>query len=123
MIKSKEEELRRIIRIRGTSFSDYLDKVINIDDINSVDCNKLSFLHEAISSNREDIAEDLLERGININIQDVNKNTAVSYAAANKKWKILDIMLDYGVDLNIKLRLGYSLLWNVIFASSCKYMD
>jgi len=123
MIKSKEDELRRIIRIRGTSFTDYLDKVINIDDINSVDCNKLSFLHEAISSNREDIAEDLLERGININIQDVNKNTAVSYAAANKKWKMLDIMLDYGVDLNIKLRLGYSLLWNVIFASSCKYMD
>jgi len=123
MIKSKEEELRRIIRIRGTSFSDYLDKVINIDDINSVDCNKLSFLHEAISSNREDIAEDLLERGINVNIQDVNKNTAVSYAAANKKWKMLDIMLDYGVDLNIKLRHGNSLLWNVIFASSSKDMD
>jgi hypothetical protein len=113
---SKDEELFRLINTNGTKFVDYLEKVKEISDINYTDnLFHRSYLHVAVQNNREDIFKDLLERGIDTNIQDKNKNTAASYLATEKKWHLLKELSKYGLNPNVKQRLGNNVLWNVIF--------
>lgn len=115
---SIEEELFHLINTNGTGFEDYLDKVKGISNINFTDqlLNR-SYLHVAIQNNREDIIKDLLERGIDVNIQDKNKNTAASYLAANKNWNLIIELISHGLNPNIKQRLGNTILWNVVFST------
>ena len=112
---NSQEELSHVIRTRGTTFEDYRKVVKKIQNINYTDDNDRSFLHEAVCEKKMDVAIDLLQRGIDVDIQNVNGYTAAQSAAANQQWEMLEEILKYRPNVNLKdWRYGNNLLWEVV---------
>lgn len=112
---NSEEELSHVIRTRGTTFEDYRKVVEKIQNINYTDDNDYSFLHEAVCEKKMDVAVDLLQRGIDVDIQNVNGYTAAQLAAAGQQWEMLEEILKYRPNVNLKdWRYGTNLLWEVV---------
>ncbi len=110
-----EEELFHVIRTSTTTFEDYIEAVKKIQDINYTDGNDYSFLHEAVLEKKIDVAIDLMQRGIDVNLQNVNGYTAAQLAVANNQWEILQEILKYHPNVNIKnWRYGNNLLFDVV---------
>lgn len=99
---NEEEELFHVIRTRGTTYENYKDVVEKIHNINYTDSNDRSFLMEAVCQKRIDIAIDLLQRGIDVDLQNVNGQTASSLAVCWEQWEILEEILKYHPKVNIK---------------------
>ena len=65
-----------------------------------------SLLHEAISGHKWDIAEFLINEGIDINLKDSGGNTALHYLCDDNStdydevFKLIKILLDKGADVN-----------------------
>ena len=65
-----------------------------------------SLLHEALSGHKWDIAEFLINEGIDINLKDSGGNTALHYLCDdnstdyNEVFKLIKILLDKGADVN-----------------------
>lgn len=112
---NSEEELLHVIRTRGTTFEDYRKVVEKIQNINYTDDNDYSFLHEAVCERKMDVAVDLLQRGIDVDIQNVNGYTAAQLAAVGQQWEMLEEILKYRPNVNLKdWRYGTNLLWEVV---------
>lgn len=110
-----EEELFHVIRTRTTTFEDYEEVVKKIQDINYTDGNDYSFLHEAVREKKMDVALDLMQRGIDVNIQNVNGYTAAQLAVSGNQWEMLQEILKYHPNINIKdWRYGNNLLFDVV---------
>lgn len=115
MDKSKENVLFHLINTNGSKFEDYKKLIQEIENINYVDpLFNRSFLQVAIQTNREDIIDDLLERGIDVNIQDKKNNTAAAYVIAKRQWELLKKLKNYGLNPNIKGWKGNTILWILI---------
>lgn len=115
MDKSKENALFHLISTNGSKFEDYERMIQEIENINYVDpLFNRSYLQVAIQTNREDIINDLLERGIDVNIQDKKKNTAAAYIIAKRHWDLLRKLKNYGLNPNIKGWKGNTILWVLI---------
>jgi len=78
-----EEELQHYIRMNGSTYKKYQEIISKIQNINYTDDNDRSFLYEAVVQRKFDVVRDLLQRGIDVNLQDVNGNTAAMVAASN----------------------------------------
>lgn len=116
--KNKEEELFHIIRVNGSSYEEYLRVVEMIQNINYTDANDRGFLHEAVRSNKKQVAFDLMERGIDIDLQDVTGNTALMSMVSGEQWDLFRAALQYHPNINLKnWRTGNSLLWNVVLSN------
>lgn len=114
-----EEELLHVIRTRTTSFEDYKEVVKKIQDINYTDSNDCGFLYEAVREKKMDVALDLMQRGINVDLQNVNGVTAAQLAVSNSQWEMLQEILKYKPDVNIKdWRYGNNLLFDVVSSKS-----
>lgn len=114
-----EEELFHVIRTRTTTFEDYKEVVGKIQDINYTDGNDYSFLHEAVREKKMDVALDLMQRGIDVNIQNVNGYTAAQLAVSGNQWEMLQEILKYHPNVNIKdWRYGNNLLFDVVCLKS-----
>lgn len=112
---NEEEELFHVIRTRGTTYENYKDVVEKIHNINYTDSNDRSFLMEAVCQKRIDIAIDLLQRGIDVDLQNVNGQTASSLAVCWEQWEILEEILKYHPKVNIKDYIyGDNLLFEVV---------
>ena len=61
-----------------------------------------SLLQEAISVKKWDIAMDLVQRGINVNIQDNHGNTALHYAISYKHFDIVNLLINNKADETIR---------------------
>lgn len=110
-----EEELLHVIRTKTTTFEDYKEVVEKIRDINYTDGNDNSFLHEAVCEKKMDVALDLMQRGIDVNIQNVNGDTAAHFAVSGNQWEMLQQILKYHPNVNIKeWRYGNNLLFDVV---------
>ena len=110
-----EEELLHVIRTRTTTFEDYKEVVEKIQDINYTDGNDSGFLHEAVRGKKKDVALDLMQRGIDVNIQNVNGYTAAKLAVSDNQWELLQEILKYDINVNIKdWRYGNNLLFDVV---------
>ena len=65
-----------------------------------------SLLHEALSGHKWDIAEFLINEGIDVNLKDSGGNTALHYLCDdnstdyNEVFKLIKILLDKGADVN-----------------------
>lgn len=114
-----EEELFHIIRTRTTTFEEYAEVVKKIQDIDYTDGNDYSFLHEAVLEKKIDVAVDLMQRGIDVNIQNVNGYTAAQLAVSDNQWEMLQEILKYHPNVNIKdWRYGNNLLFDVVSRKS-----
>ena len=110
-----EEELLHIIRTNGTTYQDYEKVVGKIQNINYTDSNDCSFLYVAVLLEKLDIAKDLLQRGINVDIQNVTGSTAIMVTESKEDWKFLREILKYHPNLNLKSdRCGDTLLHKIV---------
>lgn len=83
-----EEELMHVIRSSGSSFEEYIKVLEKVKNLDYTDVNGNSFLHAAVCERKMDIAIDLMNRGIDINLQTVNGRTAAHLAIAGQQWDI-----------------------------------
>lgn len=99
---SIEEKLLHIIRLNGSTYKEYLETAAQVQNLNYTDSNGRSFLHTAVTNEKNEIALDLIHRGINLDIQDVNGDTAAMFMVSNNKWDLLDVLLQYHPDVNLE---------------------
>lgn len=112
---NREEELLHIIRTRGSSYEDYRKLIEKVQNIDYTDGNDRSFLHVAITEGKTEIARDLLDRGIDVNLQNINGYTAARIAADSEQWDILEEILKHHPKVNLKdWRYGDCLLYDVV---------
>lgn len=119
----KEEHLYRVMNTWGTTYEQYLEAVNQIENINYQ--NSLfncGFLHQAallldygVPKNDGRVIEDLLQRKIDVNLQDKKGNTACMYLATNGPLSFILKILPYGVEPNLTNKVGNTLLWEVLF--------
>lgn len=122
-MKSKEANLFDIIYKNGTTYEDYLAYVGQISNINYVGYNNRSYLHLSLQNKYYEIFDDLLQRGIDVNIQDDAGNTSAVYAASGKQWECVYKILDHHPDVDVQNRKGETLLIKVLEYAGKFYMD
>ena len=91
------------------------------DDINQLNDLSQSLLHEAISSRQDEIALELIAKGIGLEIQDKEGKTALSYAAAHQNQVVAKALVDKGAALDVPDRHGNSPLWCAMQSSRSNY--
>lgn len=112
---NSEEELLCVIQTRTATYEDYMAVVEKVQNINYTDCNDYGFLHEAVRERKFDVAVNLMQRGIDIDLQTVDGYTAAQIAAAGEQWELLEEILKYHPKVNLKdWRYGESLLFDVV---------
>lgn len=101
-------------------FQEYAEKIEAVTDINYVRQQfHKSMLHESISTNDKfDIAINLIQRGINVDIQDYNGNTALHYLAGNihqpGACQVFRLILEQNPNVNLLNKMGRSILWLLV---------
>lgn len=114
-----EEELMHVIRSSGSSFEEYIKVLEKVKNLDYTDVNGNSFLHAAVCERKMDIAIDLMNRGIDINLQTVNGHTAAHLAIAGQQWDMLKEILHHQPKVNLKDWIsGSSILLNICMYKS-----
>ena len=90
-------------------------KLISSATINIVNDFAQNLLQEAIASERTHIANDLIERGIDVNHIDIDGQTALHFCGLYKNFEIVEAILLKGGDLNIVDIYGKNALWTSVF--------
>lgn len=91
----------------------FVEKGIDMN-INKVDENGSTKLHNAVKNGKMDIVKFLVENGANINYMDRNKETPLSIAISYRKMDIIGYLIENGADINAKNNVGNTLLHNTI---------
>ena len=87
-----------------------------------------SLLHEAISGHKWDIAEFLINEGIDVNLKDSGGNTALHYLCDdnstdyNEVFKLIKILLDKGANINMQNKKGHTPLINATAKSNGQWL-
>ncbi len=109
-----------MINKNGTTYEEYLNMIVQISNINYTGFYHRSYLHLALSNRYIKIFNDLLYRGIDVNIKDASGNTAAVYAATGMQWECLDKILDCYPDIDVKNNDGETLLMTVLHRAGSK---
>lgn len=109
-----------VIAVWMYGYSEYQEKIQAVTNINYLRPEyHRSMLHEAVSTRKLEIALDLIQRGIDLNIQDYNGNTALHYAVGNLKYRenrmIAKAILDRRPRVNLQDHDGNTALWYVLY--------
>lgn len=80
-----------------------------------------TLLHEAVANSQIDIAEILINSGININQQDNNGQTPLHYTAIYYSIEIARKILSNGGNANIRDKWGNNALWTAVFNAKGRY--
>ncbi len=106
--------------VRCGEFEIYKSEIDKLD-INVINEFGQSLLHEAITSKREEIALDLISRGIDVNRKDSKEQTALHFLGFHPNIKITENILENGGDLSIKDVYGNTPLWYAVFNARGNY--
>lgn len=111
-------DLFQIIR-RGdfSTFLKYIDE-IELNALNEYDQN---MLHEAIAYKKNDIANKLIDLGINLDQQDYRGQTPLHYIFDNSEFELAKKMLANGASVDLKDKYGNIPLWYAVFYAKGKY--
>lgn len=91
-------------------------------DVNSCDSDyNRSILHEAVVGRADSIACDLIDRGIDLNLQDKNGQTALHFCAQYNCYEIAKTMLAKGEEINLVDKWGNNPLWTAVFNARGEY--
>ncbi|MCF6347896.1 MAG: ankyrin repeat domain-containing protein [Flavobacteriaceae bacterium] len=114
----KIEDIFQIVRLK--EYRNY-DNVIDSVDINIVNEDGQSLLHEAIVSENEYVVKDLLNRGIDTSIQDNKGLTPLHYAVQYGNIDIIEMIIENIKDINLTDEHGNNPLWTATFSARGNY--
>ena len=122
------KELLDCISTLYKTFDDYLPLIEQCDDLNIqktyYDNGFCGMLHLAVSSEKWDVAEDLIKRGIDVNMQDENGNTVLHYLADKPiNLDIAEKILAAGGNPNIANRWNNTPLFSSVCNNSSDYKE
>lgn len=90
-------------------------------DLTVLGANGQTLLHEAIARRKFDIAELLINLGIQLDTQANNGKTALHYAAEFLTFEVAKLLLSKGASLSFADNYGNQPLWTVVLAEKGKY--
>ena len=85
---------------------DYFNNNSRIIDINMQDKDGNTFLILCVKEDLTQLVKNLLEKGINPNIQNNEGNTALHYALSAHNFKLADILRKYGASESCENKYG-----------------
>jgi len=89
-----------------------LSAALKLIDINTQGPTGMSLLHSAAAKDGSlEMTEELIRRGINVNLRDSDGATALLYAAEWSRIDVAEAILNAGGDLNIEDEHGNQPLW------------
>lgn len=106
--------------VRNGQYGQYQESIKNVD----VNCRNeygQNLLQEAISSNRDGIAVDLVDKGIDVNHQDYWGLTPLHFCAQYHNVHIAELLLKNKADVNAANTYGNNPLWTAVFYADCDY--
>ncbi len=106
--------------VRNGQYDQYLKSIKGVD-INCRNEYGQNLLQEAISSGRDDIAVDLVDRGIDVNQQDCKGLTPLHYCAQYLNVHIAELLLKNEADVNATDAYGNNPLWTAVFNADGDY--
>jgi ankyrin repeat protein len=112
------EKIFQIVRLNNLDQYFSLIEKININILNEYN---LNLLHEAIAYQNNDIAIDLIKRGIDLDHRDKDGKTPLHYCANYLNIIIAKYIIDNGGDLNICDNFGNNPMWVAVFNSRGNY--
>lgn len=100
--------------------SEYFSK-IDHSDINERNKNGESLLHCAIAAKKFDIANDLINRGIDVNIVNVDGQSVGHYLSFYPNLQISERLLQMCLNINLMDKWGNTPLWYAIYNGKGNY--
>ena len=101
--------MRALILERETLlFNEYFNNNYLRINIDSKDENGNTYLILSVKQNLESITKLLLEKGVDVNIQNKEGNTALHYALSGKNFIIADLLKKFGAKEDLYNALGYT---------------
>lgn len=105
--------------LRTLSFDEFKSKFCS--DLRLIGPNGQTLLHEAIARKKFDVAELLINLGIELNIQANNGKTALHYAAEFLAFDLARLLLNKGASIAYSDNYGNEALWTAVFAEKGNY--
>ncbi len=106
--------------IRRNDTDGFYSQIDNVD-INQLDEDGQSLLHEAVAFNNSSLGKELIAKNIDVNHKDMNSQTPLHYAANNKEIEIAMLILNNGGSLNIEDKYGNQPLWTAVVNAKGDY--
>lgn len=119
-VKDRKMPMDLFFMIRNGLMEQYQQAMLNTD-INSGNEYGQNLLQEAIGYCREDIAIDLINKGIDINHQDKKGWTPLHFCAQYSNTTIAEVLLQKGAKVNIVDIYGNNPLWYAVFNAHDDY--
>ena len=95
--------------------------MLNSENISQQNSEGVSLLHEAIAYKQNSIALELINKGIDLNLQDRQGRTALHYAASYLNKEVTENLVRYGADVNIIDKHGNGALWTAVSSARKDY--
>lgn len=95
--------------------------IISQIDINVLNDRGQNLLHEAIACDNQELAEELVTRGVNINHQDENGQIPLHFAAHHHNAAIAELILKQKGRLDVEDKYGNQPLWTAVFDARGDY--
>jgi ankyrin repeat protein len=89
-------------------FAEYFNNNYRRIDINSVDEDGNTFLILSIKQGLNFVTKILVEKGVDVNIQNKEGNTALHYALSGKNFDVADLLKKYGAKEDCYNSMGYT---------------
>lgn len=102
--------------VRNGLYEQYLKLITNID-VNCQNEYGQNLLQEAIVSNMDEIAIDLVKKKINVNHQDGKGLSPLHYCAQYCNIRIAKLLLKNNANVNISDSYGNNPLWTAVFSA------
>lgn len=114
----RDEQVFQIVRL-----NDYgsLANLAMAGNLNLVNEDGQSLLHEASAYKSFDCAKILIGAQVNLDFKDTKGQTALHYCAAGGALDIAEIIVDAGADISLSDKFGNEPLWTAVFNARGKY--
>ena len=106
--------------VKNGLYEQYLNLITSID-INCQNQYGQNLLQEAIESNIDEIAIDLVNRKIDVNHQDIKGFSSLHYCAQYCNMRVAELLLKDNAYINIEDSYGNNPLWTAVFNARGNY--
>ena len=109
-MENKENIIKLINNLIKENINDTIDEKIEID--NAIFYKDTNALMIASNFGFNDIVNELIEKGIDINSKDINGKSAIMFAIENNKIDTINILINNNADINIQDKKGITpIMW------------